>query len=73
MPVLLAGFLMRKKLAIWEANSQMGLANRLLSFFVQKIFVVFENVSKSKKTRKSFYPLRLDIDQSSVLVRRHLF
>jgi UDP-N-acetylglucosamine--N-acetylmuramyl-(pentapeptide) pyrophosphoryl-undecaprenol N-acetylglucosamine transferase len=45
-PVLVAGFILRKKRAIQEQNVQPGLTNRLLSKIVHKIFLSFE-VSKS--------------------------
>ena len=62
-PVLMAGFFMRKKLAIWEANSRLGLANRFLTPFVSVVFTVFPKVRglNSKKQIVSTYPLRQKI------------
>ena len=65
-PVLMAGFVMRKKLAIWEANTSLGLANKFLTPFVSCIFTVFPKVKglKSKKQKVSAYPLRKKIQSS---------
>ena len=65
-PVLMAGFVMRKKLAIWEANTSLGLANKFLTPFVSCVFTVFPKVTglKSKKQKVSAYPLRKKIQSS---------
>ncbi len=55
-PFVLAAAVMRRKTAIWEANVHPGLANRWLSRFVDRCFLVFE---ESKKLLQS--------DQISVL------
>ena len=67
-PVLLMACLMRKKTAIWEGNSSLGLANKILSIFVPKIFTVFKNVKTTKKQILCGYPLRRNITQN----RSHL-
>ena len=50
---------------LWEANSHPGLANRFLSRFVKKAFVVFESSKKFLKTKDIEvlgYPLRSQIE-----------
>ena len=66
-PLLTAGFLLRKKQAIWEGNTQMGLANKFLSVFTKPVFTAFPNVTglNSKKQIWSAYPLRKSLSQSS--------
>ncbi|MCY4321276.1 MAG: UDP-N-acetylglucosamine--N-acetylmuramyl-(pentapeptide) pyrophosphoryl-undecaprenol N-acetylglucosamine transferase [Bdellovibrionaceae bacterium] len=66
-PVLIAGFFMRKKIAIWEANTCLGLANKMLAPFVSKIFTVFPKVKSlsPKKQIGSSYPLRKQIKQAN--------
>ena len=45
-PVVLAASLLRRNTAIWEANAHPGLANRWLSSFVNRVFLVFEESKK---------------------------
>lgn len=65
-PVILAGFVMRKKIAVWEANTSTGLANKILASFVPQVFTVFPQVKSlpEKKQIQSAYPLRKQIYQS---------
>ena len=65
-PVLIAGFFMRKKIAIWEANTSLGLANKVLAPFVSHIFTVFPKVKglSQKKQIWSAYPLRKQIQKT---------
>ena len=65
-PVLTAGFLMRKKTAIWEGNSSLGLANKVLALFVSHVFTVFPKVKglSYKKQICSAYPLRKQVQQA---------
>ena len=64
-PVLMAGFFMRKKIAIWEGNTSLGLANKVLVTFVSQVFTVFPQVKglSRKKQIWSAYPLRKQIQQ----------
>ena len=64
-PVLMAGFFMRKKIAIWEANTSLGLANKILVPFVSKVFTVFSKMKSlsHKKQIWTAYPLRKQIQQ----------
>ena len=65
-PVLMAGFFMRKKIAIWEGNTSLGLANKVLVAFVSQVFTVFPKVKglSHKKQIWSAYPLRQQIRQT---------
>lgn len=62
-PVVLAGRLLGKKIFIHEQTSRVGLANRICSFFANKVFISFEesfNYFDRSKTFYSGYPLRED-------------
>ena len=65
-PVLTAGFLLRKKRAIWEGNTQLGLANKFLSRFTQPVFTAFPHVEalNTQKQVWSAYPLRNSFKQT---------
>ena len=78
-PVLTSAFLIGKKTAIWEANTSLGLANKVLAVFISPVFTVFPKVIdlSQKKQIWSAYPLRKqiqdtqnknqsDLDQSSL-------
>lgn len=63
-PVVIAAFFQRKKIYIHEQTTRAGLANKINSFFADKIFVSFEEslaFFKSKKVFLSGYPLRDDL------------
>ena len=61
-PVLTAAFLLKIRRAVWEGNSVLGLANRLLAPFTQKIITFFPDVplpsSVKRKRAVCGYPLR---------------
>ena len=60
-PVVIAGFLTRKKVFIHEQTSRVGLANRISSLFADKVFISFESSRRYFKNDKvvfSGYPLR---------------
>ena len=59
-PVLMTAFLMGKKLALWEGNALIGLANQYLSLFVSKVFTPFSDVLGLDKKKQTVcaYPLR---------------
>ena len=59
-PVLISGFLMSCRIAIWEGNAVMGLANRWLAPFVSCVFTVFSKVKGVSQKKQIFcaYPLR---------------
>lgn len=60
-PVVVAAFLTRKKVFIHEQTSRVGLANKLASFFADKIFISFKQSASyfpPDKTHYSGYPLR---------------
>lgn len=60
-PVVIAGFLQRKKVFIHEQTSRVGLANKICSLFADRIFISFEDSFKyfdESKTFFSGYPLR---------------
>lgn len=50
-PVLLAGSFLRKKTIIHEQNSVPGLSNKILSRFVAKIFLTFDDTREYFKTK----------------------
>jgi len=66
-PVLLAAFVLRKNSALWEGNTQMGLANKFLSVFIKPVFTAFPQVKAldSKKQIWSAYPLRNSLNKNS--------
>ncbi|MDE0092242.1 MAG: UDP-N-acetylglucosamine--N-acetylmuramyl-(pentapeptide) pyrophosphoryl-undecaprenol N-acetylglucosamine transferase, partial [Oligoflexia bacterium] len=68
-PVLMAGFFMGKKTVIWEGNTSLGLANKVLNIFVYSVFTVFPQVKglSPKKQIWSAYPLRKQIQQKQKL------
>ncbi len=60
-PVVIAAALQGKKVFIHEQTSRVGLANKICSYFADKIFISFEdsyNYFSPKKTFHSGYPLR---------------
>ncbi len=60
-PVVIAAKLTLKKVFIHEQTSRVGLANKISSFFADKIFISFEESKKffpEKKTVLTGYPLR---------------
>lgn len=64
LPVVIAGFIQRKKIYIHEQTSCVGLANKIASYFADKIFVSFESSLKNFPQNKvvySGYPLRSEI------------
>ena len=67
-PILMAGFIMRKKIAIWEGNTSLGLANKVLSYFVGQVFTVFPKVKRLSKKKQiwSAYPLRKQIQLANL-------
>lgn len=50
-PFVLAASLLRKPTAIWEPNAHPGMANRLLSRFVNKAYLVFPEGQKYLQTK----------------------
>lgn len=60
-PVVIAAKLQMKKVFIHEQTSRVGLANKISSFFADKIFISFEDSFKYFNEHKTFfsgYPLR---------------
>ncbi|MBY0412857.1 MAG: UDP-N-acetylglucosamine--N-acetylmuramyl-(pentapeptide) pyrophosphoryl-undecaprenol N-acetylglucosamine transferase [Bdellovibrionales bacterium] len=60
-PVVIAAKLQRKKVFIHEQTSRVGLANKICSFFADRVFISFEDSFKyfdENKTYLSGYPLR---------------
>lgn len=65
-PLLLMASLLGKKTAIWEPNAMPGMANRILSRFVDECFVVFEEGQKHLRGKKFFkcgMPVRGEIEK----------
>jgi UDP-N-acetylglucosamine--N-acetylmuramyl-(pentapeptide) pyrophosphoryl-undecaprenol N-acetylglucosamine transferase len=63
-PVTLMASLMGIPTAIWEPNAHPGMANRWLSPFVRKIFLVFEEAAPFLKGRKKIQRVGLPIRKS---------
>lgn len=66
-PFLLAAALMGKKTAIWEPNAMPGMANRWLSRFVDRCFLVFEESKyhlKNKNVHLMGMPVRAEMEQA---------
>lgn len=51
-PFVLVASLIGKKTYIWEPNAHPGFTNRILSRFVQRAFIVFEDAAKKLKSRE---------------------
>lgn len=67
-PMLLAAILCGRKVAIWEGNAHPGMANRLLSKFISKAYLVFaEAQSKMSSTQVKVFglPLRQEVEARS--------
>lgn len=72
-PALFVGALLRFKTIIWEPNAYPGLANRLLSKWVDLSCVVFKEAGlylKSKKILRVPMPVRKEIEEMSLRVPR---
>lgn len=70
-PALAVGALLRKKTLIWEPNAFPGLANRLLSSWVDLSCVVFESATihlNSKRTLRVPMPVRKEIEELGLRV-----
>jgi len=69
-PVVIAGWIIRKKIFIHEQTSRVGLANKICSRFATKIFVSFSDSLQffpKGKTILSGNPLREEVYKTSVL------
>lgn len=65
-PVVFLASLLFFKTAIWEANVQPGIANKVLARFVKRCFVVFEEslgFFPKLKTKCFGYPVRAEFDE----------
>lgn len=65
-PLLLVASILRYRTAIWEPNAFPGLANRILSRFVDECWVVFDEAKsflKSKTILQAGMPVRLEIEK----------
>ncbi|MBK24217.1 MAG: UDP-N-acetylglucosamine--N-acetylmuramyl-(pentapeptide) pyrophosphoryl-undecaprenol N-acetylglucosamine transferase [Halobacteriovorax sp.] len=63
-PVVLAAWLLGRRIYIHEQTTQVGLANKIASKFASKVFVSFEDSLKyfpKEKTLVSGYPLRAEL------------
>lgn len=68
-PLLLAAKFAGVRTVIWEPNSYPGLANRLLSWFVDECYVVFEEAKKNLHGRRHLQmglPIRSSITKTAV-------
>lgn len=65
-PMLLAAILCFRKTALWEGNAHPGMANRLLSKFISKAYLVFGEAKKSMSSKRAYVwgmPLRAEIER----------
>ncbi len=68
-PMVLMAALMGKQTFIWEANAHPGLANRILSKWVNQVFVVFDEAAQflgPEKSKKYGMPVRSEIQFQEV-------
>lgn len=68
-PVVVAAYIQGKKIFIHEQTSRVGLANKICSYFADKIFISFEdsfNYFNKSKTFYSGYPLREECYEETV-------
>lgn len=66
-PFLLAASLLGVRTALWEPNAYPGMANRLLSRYVAKAYLVFADAASYLKTKKNEIvgmPLRAEIEEA---------
>ena len=66
-PIVLIASLLRIRTALWEANVQPGIANKILAPWVRHCFVVFQKSQRHfppSKTQCLGYPLRQSIETS---------
>ena len=71
-PFLLAASLLGSKTAFWEPNAHPGMANRLLSNFVKKSYLVFAEAAASLKTNNNKIvgmPLRKEIEDARIATK----
>ena len=64
-PMLLAAMLCGRKTALWEGNAHPGMANRLLSKFISKSYLVFAEAKKGMSSKQMHVwgmPLRAEIE-----------
>lgn len=67
-PMVLAASLFGTQTAIWEPNAMPGMANRILSYVVDKCFVVFneaKNILNHKNIIVTGMPIREEIEKAS--------
>lgn len=78
-PMLLAALLCGRKTALWEGNAHPGMANRLLSKFIAKAYLVFGEAQKgmaSTQVNVWGMPLRAEIEkicESPLIKMSHVF
>ncbi len=68
-PIVFVAALIGKRTAIWEPNAHPGMANRILSRFVDKSYLVFADATKDLKSKNNLVlgmPLRAEIEDYSV-------
>jgi len=66
LPVVLAAFILRRKIILHESDSRMGIANRISSKLANHVCVAFPNLlKKNKKYRMTGNPIRPEIATGS--------
>jgi len=65
-PVVLAAFVLRRKIILHESDSRMGLANKVCALFADKILSSFPSTTKNKKKHKLVgNPIRSEVLKGS--------
>lgn len=73
-PIVFVAALMGKRTAIWEPNAHPGMANRILSRFVDKSYLVFADATKYLKSKNNIVlgmPLRSEIEDYTPNTAKH--
>jgi len=74
-PLLLVATLFRFRTAIWEPNAMPGMANRILSRFVDECWVVFDEARRHMRGCKmnlAGMPVRKEIEETAMALRPSL-
>src|SRR5690606_9591894 len=67
LPVVLAGFILRRKIILHESDSRMGLANRISAKLAQSVCVAFPQMAQqNKKYVFTGNPIRKEIQKGEV-------
>jgi UDP-N-acetylglucosamine--N-acetylmuramyl-(pentapeptide) pyrophosphoryl-undecaprenol N-acetylglucosamine transferase len=68
-PMLLAAALLGRRTAFWEPNAHPGMANRILSRWIDKSYLVFQDASRFLRSQNNLVfgmPLRMEMDRAEM-------